>query len=109
MVFSSHNIEHQPCLITHLAEVASLMRTGGWFLLAIPDKRYCFDHLLPESTITDVLEPFLSGRRDHAVRSLVQGRMMHTHNEAGRTGGAIMATIPPGARSMTGWSHRCVS
>ena len=25
-VFSSHNIEHQPCLVTHLAEVASVMR-----------------------------------------------------------------------------------
>jgi hypothetical protein len=84
LVFSSHNIEHQPCLVTHLIEVASVMQPGGWFMLAIPDKRYCFDHFLPESTIADVLDAFLSGRRDHAPRSLVQGRMMHTHNDARR-------------------------
>ena len=84
LVFSSHNIEHQPCLVTHLEDVASVMRRGGRFMLAIPDKRYCFDHFLPESTIAEVLDAFLSGRRDHAARSLVQGRMMHTHNEAGR-------------------------
>jgi len=84
LVFSSHNIEHQACLITHLEEVASVMRSGGRFMLAIPDKRYCFDHFLPESTIADVLDAFLSGRRDHAPRSLVQGRMMHTHNDTRR-------------------------
>jgi hypothetical protein len=84
VVFSSHNVEHQPCLVTHLEEVASVMEPGGRFLLAIPDKRYCFDYFLPESTIADVLDAFLGKRREHAPRSLVQGRMMHTHNEADR-------------------------
>jgi SAM-dependent methyltransferase len=84
VVFSSHNVEHQPCLVTHLAEVASVLRPDGRFLLAIPDKRYCFDHFLPESTITDVLDAFLSERRDHAAKNVVQGRLMHTHNEARR-------------------------
>ncbi len=84
VVFSSHNVEHQPCLVTHLAEVSSVMRRGGLFLLAIPDKRYCFDHFLPESTIAEVLDAFLSERRDHAAKSIVQGRMMHTHNETQR-------------------------
>jgi hypothetical protein len=83
-VFSSHNIEHQPCLVMHLTEVASVMRRGGHFMLAIPDKRYCFDHFLPEASIADVLDAFLSERRHHAAKSLVQGRMMHTHNEARR-------------------------
>lgn len=55
-VFSSHCIEHQPDLIRHLCDVAGLLRPGGAYFLIIPDKRYCFDHFHPASTLTEICE-----------------------------------------------------
>jgi hypothetical protein len=52
---SSHCVEHQADLGKHLIDVASILNMGGRYYLLIPDKRYCFDHFLGESTITDVL------------------------------------------------------
>jgi hypothetical protein len=81
-VFSSHNIEHQPCLVTHLNDIASVLAPGRWLFLIVPDRRYCFDHYLPESTIADVLDALIEGRRRHSARSILEHRMMLTHNEA---------------------------
>lgn len=80
-VFSSHNIEHQTCLVTHLRDVASILRPGGRFFLAIPDKRYCFDYFIAETTIADILDAYLSGRTTHAARSLASSLLL-AHNEA---------------------------
>lgn len=81
VVFSCHNIEHQPDLVAHLQDVASVLRPGGLFLLVIPDKRYCFDHFLPESTIAQVVEAHVYRRRQHSLATLLTDRLMHTHNE----------------------------
>ena len=53
VVFSSHNVEHQPDLVAHLEDVASVLRPGGLFLMVIPDKR-------------SMLRPFHSGEHDCA-------------------------------------------
>jgi SAM-dependent methyltransferase len=79
-VLSSHCIEHQPSLIRHLEEVYRLLNPGGSFYLIIPDKRYCFDHFLPISTIADVLEAN-DDRTVHSVRNLVEHRALMTHND----------------------------
>jgi hypothetical protein len=81
-VFSSHNIEHQPCLVTHLCDVASLLRPGGRFFMNVPDMRYCFDHYLNESTIADALEALVAGRTIHSTKAVVEHRLLLTHNEA---------------------------
>lgn len=83
-VFSSHNVEHQPCLVTHLLDVESILRQDGRLLLVVPDKRFCFDYFLSESTIAEVLDAFLTGRKKHSVKSLLQGRLLHAHNDASR-------------------------
>jgi len=83
-VFSSHNIEHQPCLVTHLRDVAAVLAPGRRLFLIVPDRRYCFDHYLPESTIADVLDAFMQGRRRHSTRSILEHRLLLTHNEAER-------------------------
>lgn len=80
-LFSSHNIEHQPCLVTHLNEAASLLRSGGKFFLNIPDKRYCFDHFRPETTIADVLDAYLASPTRHVPRSVLGNRLLMTHND----------------------------
>jgi hypothetical protein len=50
--------------------------------LVIPDKRYCFDHFLPESTIAEVIDA--QGRKRHSVRSLIQHAVLTTHNVPSR-------------------------
>jgi hypothetical protein len=82
-VFSSHNIEHQPCLVTHLRDVASVLKPGRRMFLIISDRRYCFNYYLAESTIAEVLDAFLDNRRrQHSARSILEHRLLLTHNEA---------------------------
>ena len=82
IVYSSHVIEHAPCLVKHLREVGSILKPGGRYLLTIPDKRYDFDHHIPETTIADVLDAFLIGRTNrHSARDLINEALYHVHNE----------------------------
>ena len=83
-VASCHNIEHQPDLIRHLGEVADRLQPGGSFLLIVPDKRYCFDHFLPESTLADVIGAWLETRALHSAGNVVKYRALTTHNDPRR-------------------------
>lgn len=80
LCFSSHCIEHQPDLIRHLSEVSRVLKRQGCYLLLIPDKRYCFDHFIPESTAPDVIDAI--GRRLHTIGNVVRHRALVTHNDA---------------------------
>ena len=77
-VLSSHAIEHQPDLIRHLREVEALLQPGGRYYILAPDKRFSFDHFLPESTVEDVLAAY--GRRTHSAQAISDHFMMTTHN-----------------------------
>lgn len=79
---SSHCVEHQPDLVRHLNQVAALLRQGGRYILIIPDKRFCFDHFLPPSTIADVLDA--EGRSVHTIGNIVRHRALVTHNDPSR-------------------------
>jgi SAM-dependent methyltransferase len=81
IVFSCHCIEHQPDLVRHLNEVAALLKPNGAYLLVIPDKRFIFDHYIPESTIAGVLEAHRERRRIHRLSSVVEHRALVTHND----------------------------
>ncbi|WP_271896338.1 methyltransferase domain-containing protein [Candidatus Phyllobacterium onerii] len=81
-VVSSHCIEHQPDLIDHLEKVADLLDPGGRYFLIIPDKRYCFDHFIPETTVEKVNAA--RGRKVHTLLSLIEHRAFTTHNDAAR-------------------------
>ncbi|PHY12671.1 hypothetical protein CSW58_11045 [Caulobacter sp. B11] len=83
VLFSSHNLEHQPDLIRHLQAAALLLRVGGVYVMLVPDKRYCFDHFLPSSTVAEVLEAFLEHRTRHATRHVIEHIALTTHNETG--------------------------
>jgi SAM-dependent methyltransferase len=83
-VFSSHCIEHQPDLIKHLHDVATIMEPGGRFFLVVPDKRYCFDHFVPESNLADVFLAPAEKRRLHSLRSILISQSMLTHNDPTR-------------------------
>lgn len=83
-VISSHAIEHQPDLVRHLREVERILEPDGSFLLIIPDKRYCFDHFLPESSIAQIIAAYAEGRRVHTLASIVEHMALTTHNDSTR-------------------------
>lgn len=79
---SSHAIEHQPDLIKHLIDVERILNPGGRYFLIIPDKRYCFDHFIPESSIADILEA--RGSVTHTLQNIIEHRALTTHNDVKR-------------------------
>jgi SAM-dependent methyltransferase len=77
--FSSHCIEHQPDLIRHLSEVYRIIQNQGFYIMMIPDKRFCFDHFIPETTVSDVIEAI--GRTSHTIGNVIRHRALVTHND----------------------------
>lgn len=84
IIISSHSIEHQPDLIDHLQKVERLLKPGGFYFCLIPDKRYCFDHFIPETTIADVVSKHRNRLRVHSFKSVVEHLCLTTHNDATR-------------------------
>lgn len=64
-IIASHVIEHVPDVIGFLEECRKLLKPDGVLSLAIPDKRYCFDHFRPVSTTGDVIQASLEKRTRH--------------------------------------------
>lgn len=83
-VCSAHCLEHQPNLIGHLNAVARILDDGGYYFLALPDKRYCFDHFRPASTVADALDAHLQRRTVHSVATIVASAGLSTHNQVRR-------------------------
>lgn len=83
-VLSSHCVEHQPDLIAHLRNVEALLENGGRYFALIPDKRYCFDHFIAESSLADVLAAHHDRRHVHSLKSVLEHRVLTTHNDSGR-------------------------
>ena len=80
-IVSSHAIEHQPDLIRHLNDVAAILRPDGRYYVICPDKRYCFDHFIAETTIAGVIQAHEEKRTIHTLGSVIEHRAMTTHND----------------------------
>lgn len=61
-ILSSHNFEHLPDPIRFLRQCAAVLGGQGTLRMAVPDKRFCFDHFRPISDVSEWLEAF-HGRR----------------------------------------------
>ena len=81
---SSHCIEHQPDLVRHLRQVAALLAPGGHYFLMVPNRLYCFDHFLPDTSLAQVLAAHVEGRRVHRLESVIEHRALTTHNSPAR-------------------------
>ena len=84
IVLSCHSIEHQIDFVEHLKEVSRLLKTNGYYVIILPDKRYCFDHFINESNIADVLEQHFSKRTLHSIKSVIEHRSLICHNNSFR-------------------------
>ena len=65
VLLASHVIEHTPDLIAFFKAAQVLLREEGVIILAVPDKRYCFDYFQPVSTTGQVLEAHANQRISH--------------------------------------------
>jgi SAM-dependent methyltransferase len=61
-IVASHVIEHMPNLLAFLLDCEELLKPGGVLVLAVPDKRCCFDILRPISTVGQVLQAHIDKR-----------------------------------------------
>jgi len=55
-VFSSHVLEHTGDIIEHFDQIAEILDEGGAYVLAIPDKRFTFDHFREVTPFRDVYD-----------------------------------------------------
>jgi hypothetical protein len=69
-VVASHVIEHVPDVIGWLEDVAGLVGDDGALVLAVPDKRYCFDALRPETTVGQMIQANVQGDRIPSARAV---------------------------------------
>jgi SAM-dependent methyltransferase len=61
-IISSHNFEHIPDPIRFLQASESGLKPGGHLIMAIPDRRFCFDYFRPNSTTADFLSAYSEKR-----------------------------------------------
>ncbi len=80
-VLSCHSIEHQIDLIKHLNDVSNLLYQNGCYFVICPDKRYCFDHFIKETTIADVIDMNENKRNNHSIKSVIEHRALTCHND----------------------------
>ena len=93
---ASHVIEHTTDLVAFLRSARVLLKDEGVVILALPDKRKCFDVFRPVSTTGDVLEAFLQKRDRHTIRTHFDFCMYHAKRNnnpgwhLGEQGAAVM-------------------
>ena len=80
-LFSSHCIEHQPDLISHLKHASRILRDDGRYYMIIPDKRYCFDHFLEVSSPEKVVQAYEEKRIVHTATSVFEHHALTTHSD----------------------------
>ena len=81
IVLSCHSIEHQVDLIKHLNDVSMILKPKGKYVIIIPDKRFCFDHFLPETTIAEIIDKNSQNRTFHTLKSVIEHRSLTCHND----------------------------
>jgi SAM-dependent methyltransferase len=81
-VISAHCLEHQPDLVRHLQNVSRILKsTSGRYWIVLPDKRYCFDALIPETSLTGIVEAFDKHLTKPSIWKVIEHRALTTHND----------------------------
>lgn len=94
---ASHVIEHTTDVITFLRAAQTLIKPDGVVILAVPDKRKCFDFYRHPSATADAIAAFHERRDRHTVRThLDYGlNMAHKPNGVGAWFGADTLPTAP--------------
>jgi len=78
LILSSHNIEHLPDPIRFLQQCAAVLGPGGILRMAVPDKRFCFDHFRPVSEVSEWLQAFHERRTQPTRYQLFRESAYHS-------------------------------
>ncbi len=70
-IIASHVIEHTPDIIKFINDCDAILKDDGVLSLAIPDKRYCFDHYRAISGISKAIDTYLSQATFHSPGTVV--------------------------------------
>jgi len=84
LILSCHAIEHQLDFIQHLNDVSHLLNQNGYYIVICPDKRYCFDHFIPETSIADLIAAHTTPLQSHSIKSVIEHRALTCHNDPAR-------------------------
>lgn len=76
-IVASHAFEHLPDPIRFLQGCEAVLRPGGILSMAIPDKRGCFDHFRPVSTLAEMLAAFFEQRRQPTPAQIFERWSLH--------------------------------
>ncbi|RAR60628.1 methyltransferase family protein [Paraburkholderia unamae] len=83
-IVSSHNLEHIPDPIRFLQGCQEALKPHGIVSMAVPDKRTCFDHFRPYTTLGDWLEAFFERRSKPTLRQVFESASLGClHNGSG--------------------------
>lgn len=77
LVIANHVIEHVPDPITWLQQIDSLVEDDGALFLSVPDRRYTFDYLRPESTVVDLLRAHEQGLERADFHQVLSSLLYH--------------------------------
>lgn len=84
-IIAAHVFEHLPNPLGWLRECASVLQPGGSIGLTIPDKRFTFDRLRPQTVLADWVEADLLDRRQPSPRSVFEGALLSVPMPLGET------------------------
>jgi len=70
-IFASHVFEHFPDVIGWLQDAAKVLRPGGRVLLFVPDRRFMFDLARPCTTLGQLIENHLVGKKKPSIGAII--------------------------------------
>lgn len=77
LVIANHVLEHVPDPITWLQQVHHLTKSGGHLFMALPDRRFTFDFLRPESTMAEVQRAYHAQLETPDFEQVLEARYLH--------------------------------
>jgi len=69
-IISSHSVEHMPDMVSFLRDCERMLKDDGVLILAVPDKRFCFDHFRPLTSLTQLIDAYHEKRQKHSAGAI---------------------------------------
>jgi SAM-dependent methyltransferase len=77
-VISSHNFEHVPDPIRFLQACELGLKPGGLLIMAVPDRRTCFDYFRPYSITADFISAYFDAREQPSASQVFVRNSLHS-------------------------------